>query len=102
MATTRHVSTDTASTSASAPPSSGWLIEAAGPSYLAVSKLHKQLHWTAHHQDALRFANEQSATLLRDAARELQPHLFPDCYPMPKATEHLWLEGTKYDDSSYG
>lgn len=69
-----------------------WLIEAAGPQYLAVSNLHHQFQWSADANAALKLATKEQAEALRDAVRELRTDLFPDAYPMPQAVEHGWLE----------
>lgn len=68
-----------------------WLVEAAGPHYLATTKLRHQFYWDPNASCALQLATEAQANALRDAVRDLRPGLFPECYPMPKATEHIWM-----------
>lgn len=86
--------TESAVSSASAPPSgerTAWLVEGAGPCWLGVSRVGKVFAWVTHVDWALQLETEDQANALRDAVRELRPDLFPDCYPMPRGTEHLWM-----------
>ena len=70
-----------------------WLIEAPGPSYLAVRELGGwAFYWSTEHTKALRFMNRQQADALLMAVRELRRDLFPDAYAhFPKAVEHGWM-----------
>ena len=69
-----------------------WVIEAPGPSYLAVWS--RQFYWSANHANALRFSDAKQADNVLMAVRELKPDLFPSVYAhFPKAVEHGWLSG---------
>lgn len=75
-----------------------WVIEAPGPSYLAVRELAgRHFYWSADHSNALRFFNEKQADDVLMAVRELKPELFPDAYAhFPRVVEHGWM--VRHDD----
>lgn len=80
-----------------------WLIEAAGPCYLAIrgvkmgaaterDSVAQFFQWTDDANKALRFARKEDAERAMFAIRELKAELFPTCFPtFPKAVEHGWV-----------
>lgn len=70
-----------------------WVIEAPGPSYLAVRELAGwQFYWSADHAKALRFVTREQADQVMMAVRQAYPALFFNEYPhYPKPVEHGWM-----------
>lgn len=78
-----------------------WLIEAAGPCYLAArgtagtgkerDSVAQFFQWTDDVDKALRFARQEDAERAMFAIRGLKSDLFPTCFPtFPKPVEHGW------------
>lgn len=80
-----------------------WLIEAPGPKYLAVQKLHASdnFEWTADHNKALAFRSEQQADELMMAVRQMDRQIngfdkglfgFECSLGNAKPVEHGWMK----------
>ena len=67
-----------------------WLIEQAGPSWLAARKLGGwEFYWTEDAAKAIRFIDREQADAVLEVARQLVPTLFPSCLPRSvAAVEH--------------
>ncbi len=80
-----------------------WLIEAPGPRYLAVQRLHMSdnFEWTTDHDKALAFRSQDHADALMMAVRQMDRQIngfdkglfgFEASLGNAKATEHGWLD----------
>lgn len=81
-----------------------WLIEAPGPRYLAVQRLHvsNNFEWTSEHDKALAFQSQDQADALMMAVRQMDRQIngfdkglfgFEASLGNAKAVEHGWMEG---------
>jgi hypothetical protein len=71
-----------------------YMIEAPGPAYLSVSKCGgHQFQWTADPNLGIQFVDQEQATLVMMAVRQLVPDLFPVAFiRAPSAVSHGWVE----------
>lgn len=81
-----------------------WLIEAPGPRYLAVQRLHMSdnFEWTDNHSRALAFRSRDQADALMMAVRQMDRQIngfdkglfgFEASLGDAKAVEHCWMGG---------
>jgi hypothetical protein len=73
-----------------------WLVEVPGQRYLAARKLGGyEFHWTADHNEALRFCSQEQADLVLMTVREMRRDLFAFAVLLGEArpVEHGWMTG---------
>ena len=90
-----------------------WLIEAPGPRYLAVQRLHMSdnFEWTGDHDKALAFRSKEQADALMMAVRQMDRQIngfdkglfaFEVTLGNAAPVEHGWMEGMTGDDAEFG